>query len=113
MSRFLREFRSRVDRLTAPHRRYYGDSSPVVLFAADVIAEAEELEKELAGAVIATAEASDRTGWSVETLQKYAKLKLAGAELPKPWAALQVEETPSGYTFALGTIPPNPRSAGA
>lgn len=110
MSQLLQELRTRVDALVKPHREVYGDDAPTVRMALLVLAEAEDIERQLGERKVSTAEASERTGWSVETLQKYARMKLAGDPLPPAWAGLIVEAAGAGYAFVLGSIPEHPRA---
>lgn len=105
MSDLLKELRTRVDALVKPHRDVYGDEAPTVRMALLVLAEAEDIERQLGERKVSTAEAAERTGWSIDTLQARAKAKLAGESVPPGWERLIVERTGAGYVFALGTIP--------
>lgn len=110
-SEFLRRFRERADAELRPHLYVHGDDAPLVKLALRMVQVAEEVEEELGQRRCGTSEASDRTRWSVETLQHYAKAKLAGEPLPDGWDALIVEKTTAGYSFVLGSIPEKPSAA--
>lgn len=101
----LRELRARVDEAIRPHRDIYGPDAPVVKMALRILAEAEDIERALSEQRLSTAEASERTRWRPETLQKYARMKLAGEPLPPEWAGLIVEKVGGDYTFVVGSIP--------
>lgn len=113
MSEFLRKFKERANRELKPHLAVHGDEAPFVRLALRMIQVAEEVEEELGKRRSGTHEASDRTGWSIETLQARAKAKLAGEPMPAAWADLDVEKTSAGYAFVLSSIPEKPRSAAA
>lgn len=108
---FIELFRKRVDDALKPHLEIYGETSPVVKMGLRLLAEAEQLEQVLAEEKVSTARAAEVTGWHPETLQQYARLKLAGAQLPPGWELLVVERTPAGYAFNVGTIPPRASAA--
>lgn len=109
----MRKLRKRVDEIIAPHIRLEGIDYAPVKMALLVLAEAEAIEEQIGREKIGTERASELTGWSVATLQTYARLIVAGEEVPPAWLGMQVEKTPAGYAYQLGTIPPNPRSAAA
>src|SRR5688500_17087453 len=108
-SDLLRELRSRVDAAVKPHVDIYGPESPVVKMALRILAEAEDIERLLAEKRLSTIEAAERTGWSVETLQNYARRKLAGDDLPTEWADMDVVLISGNYAFDVATIPPKPK----
>lgn len=103
MSEFLRIYRERVEAELAPVRRLAGDESQPVRTALRLLSIAEEVERDLHDLRVGTQEASERTGWHPETLQRWAKARLAGEDVPAAWANLTVEGPP--YVFVLGTIP--------
>jgi hypothetical protein len=107
----IRELRRRVDRLVRPHRDVYGDSAPVVLMALRVLAEAEEAAAQLAERRLPTQDAADATGWHAETLQEYARRRLADEPMPHGWEGLIVERVGRGYLFVAGSIPAKTRVA--
>lgn len=114
MSELTRKLRERVDELVRPHVQIYGPDHPPVKMALLVLAEAEAIEQQLGEERVTTDRAHEITGWARETLCKYARMRLDGQDsIPDTWATLQVEDTPSGYVFALGSIPPNPRANAA
>lgn len=108
-SELLRELRTRVDCIVAPHRELYGDDAPPVRMALRVLAEAEDIDCSLRVKKRPTDEAAELTGWHPETLQHQARRTLAGETVPRRWAGLVVEETPAGYLFELDSIPAHPR----
>lgn len=108
----LRELRKRVDGIIAPHVEVYGESAPVVKMALRILAEAEDIERGMSAQKLSTDRAHEVTGWAKETLQKYARLKVSGKEVPAAWSGLIVEDTPSGFVFVAGSIPDNPRVNG-
>lgn len=106
MQDFMELYRKRVDEALQPHRELYGDDSPVVKMGLRLLQEAEAVQQKLDEARVGTYEAAERTGWSVDTLQKYAKLKLEGEPVPDRWADLVVELDGAGaYAFVVGSIP--------
>lgn len=107
-SELLARLRVKVDEALAPHVEIYGHDSPVVRMGLRILAEAEAIEAEIQGQRVSTEQASDVKGWHVETLHGYARRKLAGERLAAPWDAIQVEKTPAGYVWVIGTIPENP-----
>lgn len=49
------------------------------------------------------------TGWSEETLSKYARRRQEGEALPHAWRGLQARPGPfGGWMFRVSTIPPKP-----
>ena len=108
-SELMEALRERVDAIVGPHVDIYGPEAPTVRMALRVLAEAEELDRVLSERRVGTPEASDRTGWSVDTLQRHARAKLTGEEVPEPWSRLVVAGPP--YVFVLDTIPPKPSAA--
>lgn len=112
VSELLRELRKRVDGIIAPHVEVYGQEAPVVKMALRVLAEAEDIERNMSAQKVSTDRAHEMTGWARETLCKYAKLVLEKRSVPDAWRGLEVEGNPSGYVFVLGTIPENPRANG-
>jgi len=102
---FMRRYRERVDQALQPHRDVYGPDAPVVVMGLRLLAEAETLAQELESEMVTTAEAAERTGWHVETLQARAKAKLEGRPLPPGWEGLEVRQVGGGYVFRIGTIP--------
>lgn len=111
MSDLLRELRTRVDAIIEPHVQLYGADHPPVKMALLILAEAEQIEQQLGELRVTTDRAAQVTGWADATLQKYARMKLASEKLPPAWAGLIVEDTGSGYSFVVGSIPPKPRAA--
>lgn len=105
MTDLIRELRARVDAAVKPHRDIYGPDAPVVRMALRILAEAEDIAEQLSGARCGTAEAAERTGWSQDTLQAYARRKVGGEPVPPEWAAMIVELKSGAYEFVLGTIP--------
>lgn len=104
-SELLRELRTRVDAAVKPHRDIYGPDAPVVRMALRILAEAEEIDEQLRERRVTTAEAAERTGWSVDTLQHHARRKLDGEPMPAAWAGLIVERAGGAYVFVVGSIP--------
>jgi hypothetical protein len=113
VSELLRELRKRVDEIVAPHVEVYGQDAPVVKMALRVLAEAEDIERSLGTLKVTTDRAHELTGWARETLCKYARMKVEGRPVPAAWEGLIVDESPSGYSFVLGSIPDNPRAQAA
>lgn len=106
MESFMELYQKRVDEALRPHREVYGDDSPVVKMGLRLLREAEEVQETLLEARVGTFEASERTGWHPDTLQKYAKARIAGDPLPEAWSELVVELDGSGaYAFVVGSIP--------
>lgn len=106
MTDMLSELRTRVDRAVAPHLEIYGPEAPVVKMAWLILAEAEDIARELSETRVSTHEAAGRTGWSEQTLQRHARAKLAGEALPGAWRGLDVIcEAGGRYVFVLGSIP--------
>lgn len=109
-SELLRALRPRVDEIIRPHRDVYGEDAPVVKMALRVLAEAEDLDRELSERTVSTAEAAAATGWSPETLQRWARARIEDADLPDAWRGLRVVRSGSGYGFVLSSIPPRSRN---
>jgi hypothetical protein len=107
----LRELRRRVDAAVKPIRDVYGDDAPTVRMALRILAEAEDAAALLAERRLTTQDASEATGWNAETLQHYARLRLAGETMPDGWEGLIVERVGRGYLFVAGSIPAKPRAA--
>lgn len=52
-----------------------------------------------------TRETAELTGWSENTLLRYAKLVDEGGTLPPLWRGVQVRRTAAGYSFIVSTVP--------
>lgn len=104
---FLKLYRERVEKALQPHVDIYGEDCAVVKMGKRLLAEAEDVERQLEGERVSTARAASVTGWSEDTLQARARAALAGETLPGPWANLVVErEGDAGpYVFLLSSIP--------
>lgn len=106
-SPFIKLFTERVEQAIKPHREIYGEAAPVVKMGLRLLAEAEDVDRQLQGERVSTARAASLTGWSEDTLQAKARAVLAGETLSGPWANLVVErEGDAGpYVFLLSSIP--------
>jgi hypothetical protein len=113
MNELLTKLRDRAEARIRYEAELHGDDSPAVRMARLLLDDAEQLAAELADAWAPTAEAAARTGWGLETLQRYARVVTEDGPLPQLWQGLRVEQTPAGYLFLLASIPPNPRRASA
>lgn len=104
---FLRLYRERVEQALRPHEDIYGPESPVVKMGRRLLAEAEAVDATLQAERVTTAQAASLTGWSEDTLQKYARAALAGEQLAAGWSGLVVERDGDAgpYLFVLKTIP--------
>lgn len=112
MSELTAKLRARVDEIIAPHIAIYGTDAATVKMARLIVAEAENIDRELADERATTERAAELTAWSVATLQRYARARLMGSDaLPRAWAGLEVEDTPMGYSFKLSTIPAKLRAS--
>lgn len=111
MSEFLRLFKTKVAERIEPRLEFNEETSPAVKVALAMIGIAEEVDAELAARRVGTAEAASLTGWSVETLQRYAKAITEGRAVPQSWKGLVVTKDGHDYLFALGTIPAKKRDA--
>ena len=105
MSDLLRELRVRVAARVKPLIDVFGDDYAVVRAMRLVLQDAEEIEQQLGEQRVTTMEAAERTGWAPETLQKRARQKLAGEQLPPEWARMIVELVSGNYVFVIDTIP--------
>lgn len=102
---FIDRLRERVEAEVAPLRKYHGDNAPEVRMALTILEAAEEIQAQLMTEKVPTDRAAELTGWNPQTLQRRAKAKLAGEEMPGAWAELEVEPTGTGYLFVVGSIP--------
>lgn len=105
VSEFLRTLRERVEKEIAPLRKYHGDNDPAVRMGLEVLQIAEQVAEQLGGERVSTTEAHARTGWSPDTLQRWARARLEGKQIAGPWATIEVEEGTEGYLFRLDSIP--------
>jgi hypothetical protein len=102
---FLRTLRERVEREIAPLRKYHGDTDPAVRMGLEVLQIAEQVAEQLGGERVSTSDAAARTGWSTDTLQRWARARMERKPLPDAWATLDVEDGTEGYLFRLDSIP--------
>lgn len=57
-----------------------------------------------------TADAAQSSGWSEDTLLRWARRLVAGDGAPAPWSRMEVESTPAGYRYRVSSIPARPSS---
>jgi hypothetical protein len=55
-----------------------------------------------------TAEAARLSGWSPDTLIRYARMREASETLPIGWRGMQVRRNPGGYLFRVSSLPQKP-----
>lgn len=105
LSPFMRRLAERIEAEVAPLRRYLGEDAAPVRMGLTCLQHAEAVEAEMNSEWVSTEEAAHLRGWNVKTLQTYARMRCNGETLPSAWSSLEVEVTPTGYRFMLGTIP--------
>jgi len=88
----------------ADHERWGAESTARAIQLC--VAEIEDAIEEAAEIGAPTIRASELSGWSIGTLQKYGRMKIDGRRLPHVWRGLKVEIDGAGdYVFVLSTIP--------
>lgn len=101
----LRERRQEIREEIEEQRKVRADSDPFFRVTEWLLAEWEEAERRAARRYVPTADAARLTGWSPQTLRKYAKDAAEGRPLPEGWEELVVRAEGSGWSFCVSTIP--------
>lgn len=57
-----------------------------------------------------TSDAARASGWSEDTLLRWARRATNGERVIGAWARMEVEHTPAGYRYRVSTIPARPSS---
>lgn len=57
-----------------------------------------------------TADAAAASGWSEDTLLRWARRATNGEHVPAPWSRMEVESTPAGYRYRVSSVPARPSS---
>lgn len=105
-SELVRLVAERVDELISPVRRTMGEGTPAERTALEVLRLVEEAEQELATRWITLQEAVDRSGYSYDSIVRYAKAIHGGEEVAEPWAGMVVrKEEGQPYEVQAGSVP--------
>lgn len=112
-SELIRLVTERVEtELLSPVRRTMGEGTPAERTALEVLRIVSEAEAELAGRWITLQEAAERSGYSYDSLQRYAKALHDGEGAPEPWAGMKVrKEDGRPYEVQAGSVPMKPGRA--
>jgi hypothetical protein len=88
--------------------RWAGENAPSVLSIRLCVSELRLAMDEAREVWRDTAEAARLSGWSVDTLLRYARMREASEALPVGWRGIQVRRNPSGYLFRVSSLPAKP-----
>lgn len=112
-SELLRAVQERVDsELLSPVRRTMGEGTPAERTALAVLEIVAETEAALAGRWVTLQEAVDRSGYSYDSLVRYARAIHEGEDVPEPWSSMVVrKEEGRPYEVQVGSVPLKPGRA--
>jgi hypothetical protein len=83
----LRERRDRLRQQIAEQKRIRSSDDPFFKHTEWMLEEWESAERDAAREYVPTSRASELTGWSPQTLRKYAAAARAGEALPEGWTS--------------------------
>lgn len=93
-----------LDERAAEHERWGAESTATAIRLC--IAEVRDAIEQAAEHGLRTDDAARLTGWSVGTLQKWARAKTQGLSVPHAWRHMDVRIDGRGdYVFTVSTIP--------
>lgn len=70
-----------------------------------LLSEWEQAEREAAREYVPTSVAAKLTGWSEQTLRRYAQASRDGAPMPEGWEDMVSRKEGSDWTFCVSTVP--------
>jgi len=107
VSELLRLVRERLEgEILEPVRETMGEGTAVERTALVVLRIVEEAEHELATRWITLREAVERSGYSYDSIVRYAAMIHGGEEAPEPWADMVVRKGDSGqWEVQAGSVP--------
>lgn len=96
------ELRARI----ADQRKVRAEGDPFFKITEWMLEEWEAAERDAAREYVPTSRAAALTGWSEQTLRRYAGMARAGEPMPEGWQGLQaVRHGKHDWTFCVSTIP--------
>lgn len=101
----LRERRQVLREKIADQKKVRANDDPFFKHTEWLLEEWEAAERDAAREYVPTARAAELTGWSEQTLRKYATAARAGEPLPEGWDELQARRQGPEWTFCVSTIP--------
>lgn len=101
----LRERREEIRETIEEQRKVRAEDDPFFKHCDWLLSEWEQAEREAAREYVPTAEAARLTGWSEQTLRKYAAAAKAGEPMPEGWEELRARTDGAEWSFCVSTIP--------
>lgn len=101
----LRERRELLRQQIAEQKKIRANDDPFFKITDWMLGEWESAERDAAREYVPTARACELSGWSGQTLRKYAAAARAGESLPEGWEELLARREGADWVFCVSTIP--------